>query len=290
MTHRAYITTGVAAAGVILIAFAQEAAPITGQWMIDGIGVPDQVQLTLHRTIGKSGSSTNSSGYPVKGLLGLSRTQIDSPEVVIVHFQMVRDAGTLACDGYFKHGNGAGTFTFSPDPGFIAEMRRLGYTGLDPEIVFSMAAHDVSLEYVRSLRSLQAAPTSADELISMRIHRVSIEYIQELQSLGYRNLKADELVAMRIHGVTTEFIRELNKLGYGSVPADELVNMRIHGATADFIKELKSLGYNHPTIDQLVTMRIHGVSPDYIHRLQERGMKNLSIDQMVNLRIHGIVD
>jgi hypothetical protein len=290
MTNRACIVAGVAVACFTTIVFAQESAPITGQWIIDGIGVPDQVQLTLHRSIGKSGSSTNSSGFPVKGFLGLSRSQIDSPEGVMVRFQMVRDAGTLACEGYFKRGNGAGTFTFSQDPNFISEMRKMGYTGLNPEMLFSMAAHNVSLDYVRGLRSLKAAPSSADDLISMRIHGVSIEYIQELQSLGYRNLKADELVTMRIHGVTTDFIRELNQLGYGSVPADELVTMRIHGATTDFIKELKSLGYAHPTIDQLVTMRIHGVNPDFIHRLQARGMKNLSIDQMVNLRIHGIVD
>lgn len=285
MTYGSYI-----AAGFILVAVAQEPAPITGQWIIDNAGIPDQVQLTLHRSIGKSGSSTNSSGYPIKGLVGLTRAQMDSTEGMMVHFQMARDAGTLACEGYFKRGNGAGTFTFSADPAFVVEMRKLAYTGFDPEMQFSMATHDVSLDYVRRLRTLKAAPSSADELISMRIHGVSIEYIQELQTLGYRNLKSDELVTMRIHGVTTEFIRDLNQLGYGSVPADELVTMRIHGVTTDFIRELKTLGYNHPTIDQLVTMRIHGVSPDFIHRLQARGMKNLSIDQMVNLRIHGIVD
>jgi len=250
MKKRPSIAAGVAIAGILLIAFAQESAPITGQWIIDGMGVPDQLQLTLHRSIGKSGSSTNSSAFPMKGFLGLSRAQMDSPQGVMVRFQMIRDAGTLACEGYFKQGNGAGTFTFSQDPGFISEMRKLGYTGLNPEMLFSMAAHNVSLEYVRGLRAANAAPSSADELISMRIHGVSIEYIQELGTLGYRNLRSDELVTMRIHGVTTDFIRELNQLGYGSVPADELVTMRIHGASTDFIKELKSLGYSHPTIDQ----------------------------------------
>lgn len=290
MTRRSVIGTGAIAAGVILIAFAQESSPITGQWIVDKIGTPEQVQLTLHRSVGKSGSSTSSSGYPIQGLLGLSRAQMDSPEGVMVPFKIARDAGTLACEGYFKRGNGAGTFTFSSDPAFIAEMRKLGYMGLDAEMQFSMATHDVSLDYVRHLRSLKAAPTSADELISMRIHGVSIEYVQDLQTLGYRNLKADELVTMRIHGVTTEFIRDLRQLDYGMVPADELVTMRIHGVTTDFIKELKALGYDHPTIDQLATMRIHGVSPDFIRRLQTHGMKNLSIDQMVNLRVHGIVD
>jgi len=290
MTNRACIPAGVAVAGMILLALARDSTHITGQWIIDGVEVAEQEQLTLHRGVGKSGSSTNSSSYPVKGFLGLSRAQMDAPGGVMVRFQMVRDAGTLACEGYFKRGNGAGTFTFSQDPGFVSEMQKLGYTGLHPEMLFSMAAHNVSLDYVRRLRSLKAAPSSADGLISVRIHGVSIEFIQDLQSLGYRDLNADELVTMRIHGVTTDFIRELNQLGYGSVPANGLVTMRIHGASTDFIKELKSLGYAQPTIDQLVTMRIHGVNPDFIHRLQSRGMKNLSIDQMVNLRIHGIVD
>ncbi len=290
MRLRTYIAvSGVAAASLILVAFAQESAPISGQWIIDDIGVPDQVQLTLHRN-SKSGDSTNSSGYPVKGFVGLCRAQMDSPEGTLVRFQVVRDAGMLDCDGYFKRGNGAGTFKFSSDSAFVADMRALGYGGLDSEMLFSMAAHDVSRQYVRGLRSHGVAPALADELISMRIHSVSIEYIQDLESLGYSNLKPDELVTMRIHDVTTDFIRELNKLGYGRVPAEQLVTMRIHGATTDFIKNLKSLGYDHPTVDQLVTMRIHGVSPDFIQRLQARGMKNLTIDQMVSLRIHGIVD
>jgi len=220
MMNRACIAAGVAVAGIIFIAYAQESAAITGQWIIDGIGVPDQVQLTLHRSIGKSGSSTNSSSFPVKGFLGLSRAQMDSPRGAMTRFQMVRDAGTLACEGYFKQGNGAGTFTFSQDSGFISEMRKLGYSGLNPEMLFSMAAHNVSLDYVHGLRAANAAPSSADELISMRIHGVSIEYIQELGTLGYRNLKAGELVTMRIHGVTTDFIRELNQFQPGGSQVD----------------------------------------------------------------------
>jgi hypothetical protein len=178
MSQGFYIATG-----CILVAFAQETASITGQWIIDNTDISGQVQLTLHRSICKSGSSTSSSSYPIKGLVGLSHTQMDSPEGVIVRFQLARDAGTLSCEGYFKRGNGAGTFLFSTDPAFVAEMRKLGYTGFDQEMQFSMATHDVSLDYVRHLRTLKAAPSSADELISMRIHGVSVEYIQELQTL-----------------------------------------------------------------------------------------------------------
>src|SRR5258708_1243527 len=138
MKNRACIAAGAVIAGILSTAFAQEPAPITGQWIIDGIGVPDQVELTLHRSIGKSGSSTNSSSFPVKGFLGLSRAQMDSPQGAMTRFQMVRDAGTLACEGYFKQGNGAGTFTFSQDSGFMSEMRKLAYPGRNPDRLFSM--------------------------------------------------------------------------------------------------------------------------------------------------------
>src|SRR5579864_7127122 len=253
MTYRIHTFSAVTAVSAMLIVFAQETAPITGQWIIDSIGVADQVCLTLHRTIGKSGSSTNSSSYPIASLQGLTAAQMESKDGTMVHFGLVRDAGTLACDGYFKRGSGAGTFTFSPDPNFAAEMRKLGYDVRKPEQFFSMAAHNVSLAYVRDLHSLKIVPSSSDELVTMRIHDVSIEFIRELQSLGYANLTPDKLVTMRIHGVTPEFIRELKKLGYGSVSTDELVTMRIHGATTEFIQEMKSLGYDHSSVDQLVT-------------------------------------
>jgi len=233
---------------------------VTGRWMIDGSPLPDRVQLTLHWSRG-SGGSTNSFPIPITQLRGLDRRQMDSPEGATLRFEIARDAGTLACEGYFKHGNGAGVFTFSPDATFVSDMRGLGYSGLSQEQIFSMAVHDVSRAYVRGLRSLELSNVPADELIAMRIHNVTLEYIRELQSLGYAKLEPDQLVTMRIHGVETDFIRALNQLGYRAVSPDELV-----------------------------TMRIHGVTPDYIRNLRHHGMNSLSIDQLVSLRIHGIVD
>jgi hypothetical protein len=285
--NRLIVTVAAASLSLMWPAPAEEA--ITGQWMIDPTPLPDQIELTLHRSNHPFGSHTNSSSFPVNQLKGLSRAQRDSPGGLTARFEIARDAGTLACEGYFKQGHGAGQFTFSPDASFISDMRGLGYSNLSQEQVYSMAVHDVTRKYVRDLRSLGVANAS-DDLITMRIHNVTIEYIKELQSLGYAKLQTDQLVTMRIHGVETEFIRELNQLGYRSVPTDELVTLRIHDATTEFIKQLKALGYDHPSIDQLVTMRIHGVTPAYIQHLHTRGMNSLSIDQLVGLRIHGITD
>ena len=102
MMNRIKMISAVAIAGGLLWALsAQQAAPISGQWIIDRIDVPGQVLLTLHRSFRKSGSSTNSSGFPASSLKGLSGAQMESVEGSRVRFEIVRDAGTLACEGYF---------------------------------------------------------------------------------------------------------------------------------------------------------------------------------------------
>lgn len=266
---------------------ARAAESLTGRWMIDTIPGVDQVQLTLHRGDGRW-NSTSSSSIGLANLRGVTRAQIDSNTGQTARFEIVRDAGTLSCEGYFKSGNGAGAFSFTENASFVAEMRSLGYDGLSSETLFSMAVHDIGPKYVRELHALGLDRLSTDQLISMRIHNASPEYIRALRDLGYTSLDADQLVAMRIHGVTIEFVRDLKNLGYQPA-ADQLVSLRIHGATTEFVKQIKDLGYG-PTLDQLVTMRIHGVTPEYIHDLRSRGMRNLSIDQLVSLKIHGISD
>lgn len=283
MDRSSLIAIGVLAGG-LLAAVAQNTTPVNGQWMIDGPAVDGKVQLTLHGRR-DHGSFTNSSALPLDALRGLAPAALASAGGP-VRFEIVRDAGTLACQGYFNNGDGSGSFTFSPNPRFVSEMQAQGFQDLTPDTVFAMAVHDVSLAWVRELRGLGLNQLNTHQLLAMRIHGVSADFIRELKALGYQNLAADQLVAMRIHGVTAEFARGLKDAGY-EASTDQMVAMRIHGAGLDFIKEIKALGYS-PSIDQLIAMRIHGVSPEFIRNLQGRGMKQLSVDQLVSMKIHGI--
>src|SRR5436309_7412202 len=97
-------------AGFVVALGEQQSTPFTGQWMMDPGVLPDEVQLTLHRSTGKSGHSTNSSSFLMNNLKGLTQAQMDAAAGAVVHFEIVRDAGTLACEGYFKRGNGSGAF------------------------------------------------------------------------------------------------------------------------------------------------------------------------------------
>jgi hypothetical protein len=295
---KTFAAISVLAAASICSTLAQNRPPITGQWTIGDVsGIVGLTQGTLNqgrvqfeiRRTSPTSNMSNSGTIALSELRGLTSAQLRSAGSV-VRFEIVRDAGTLQCEGFIKNGGGGGSFVFAPNPNFPNEIRALGYGDLNDEQIFSMAVHDVSAAYVRELAALGVRPDSSSQLITMRIHNVAPEYIKEFQSLGYSSLTPEKLVTMRIHRVTANFARELREMGYNSVSTEQMVTMRIHGASTDFIKEIAALGYNHPGIDQLVTMRIHGITPEFIRKTRARGLGNLPIEQLVSLKIHGVVE
>jgi hypothetical protein len=288
MPRNTRIAIGVAAAGILCTAVAQNGSSIAGQWTIGGSTVQDKAQLTITRNSANH-NMNSSSPVALSDLRGLTQAQLGSTGSN-VRFEIARDAGTLRFEGFVRSGGGGGTFVFSPNADFARQMGSLGYSDLNDEQVFTMAVHDISLAYVRDLHALGVRPESSGQLVTMRIHNVTPEYVRDFQGLGYTNLTPEKLVTMRIHNVTVGFARELQSLGYNSVSPEQMVTMQIHGASTDFIKEVVSLGYSHPAIEQLVTMRIHGVTPDFIRKTRSQGLGNLPIEQLVALKIHGIVE
>jgi hypothetical protein len=155
---------------------AQEA--ITGEWIINAKPGTDSVHLTIQRNEGRHMNMNSTDNIRPESIRGLSQAMMagsGSP----VQFQIVRDAGTFDCEGWFKAGRGSGHFTFTPSQSFVSEMQSLGYNNLSNEKVFSMAVLDVSRAFVR-----------------------------DLSALGYERLPVDQLIAMRIHGASPQFIGE----------------------------------------------------------------------------------
>ena len=67
---------------------------------------------------------------------------------------MRREAGTLAFEGSFRDGRGAGLFTFAPRAAYTAEMRSLGFNDdLDLWRRYQLAVHDVGPRYIRDLKT-----------------------------------------------------------------------------------------------------------------------------------------
>jgi hypothetical protein len=294
--------------------------PYTGQWIVEPARQANALHLTLNYSSEKRGRGNNITSFHVspEQLRGLTPAQMMSAGTN-VQFQLVRDAGTFNCEGYFKSGSGSGHFTFAANPAFVAELRRRNYEAPTEAQLFELAMsdtgialldelqaqgydrptldqfvrmgnHGVSLDYVRALKAQGYSVQSTDLLTRMVDHGVSVDFIKELEALGYKRLPVETLIRTVDHGVTPDYIQQLAALGHRDLPLEQLTRLVDHGVNVRFIKEIEAAGYGHPSLDQMVRMADHGVNARFIEKMKSRGFSNLTIDELVKLADHGFND
>jgi hypothetical protein len=274
----AAVILGVLAAATLL-AFSEN---WDAQWRMTPSLSVNKVHFTVRHSNG-FGNWSNSRDVPLDNFRGFSLAMLASPGPA--KFEYVADAGRLLCEGRFLLGTGSGTYTFTPDRGFVSALQQMGYDTPDDEQIFSMLMTDITRAFAREIRD-SGLRASSQDLIKLRIHGVSLDYIREARQAGYQSLTADDYAQLRIHGVDTNFLRELKAGGY-DLRADEIDQLRIHGVDSGYLRELKNYGLK-PVASDLSQMRIHGVTPEYLKGLKDAGYGNLHVDEIDQLRIHGV--
>ena len=277
---------------------------------------PGQLHLNLQFEHG----SNSGSRFERAAFTGLTDAQIHSATRVPVEFELRREAGTLAFEGTFRKGVGAGEFTFAPDPDYARLLSSVGVKlrakpGDEDHEQLMLAIFDVNVDYIRSMQKA-GYRVSLEQYQSFRIFQVDAAYVKDMADVGFDNLTADKLVETRIHGATPEYIREMRaagedlsldqyiqsrifrvtpefasemaQAGYPNLDRETLVQFRIHGVSPDFIAELREVGYSRIPAQKLVEMRIHGVTPEFIRRVAAAGYKKVPVDKLVQMRIFDI--
>src|ERR1044072_1836269 len=206
----------------------------TGQWIVEPARGTSMLQLTLSYSSGKSagkwgrGNSITSFGIAPEQLQVLTQAQMSSAGSS-VQFQLIRDAGTFNCEGWFKGGKGSGHFVFAPSATFVAELRRRGYEAPTEAQLFSMAMNDVSVAFIEELKSQGYERPTLDQLARMGDHGVTLEYVRELKAQGYSLQSVELLTRVVDHGVSISFIKEMDALGYKNLPIETLIRTVDHG-------------------------------------------------------------
>ena len=114
---------------------------------------------------------------------------------------------------------------FNIDQAMIDQYKALGFNKLTIDQLVTVRIHEISPDYVKSIRSLGFDP-ALDELVQMRVFGIDENYIRGMVSLGYQNLNIDELVQMRVHGIDKDYVLSLQEAGFRSVSTDDLIKQR----------------------------------------------------------------
>jgi beta-lactamase regulating signal transducer with metallopeptidase domain len=253
-----------------------------GTWEIRSTDTAGTVHLRLMER-------NSSSGFdmPLAGLEGLTAAQLTGPGGP-VQFRLRRDAGTFSFDGVLRNGVGAGTFSFTPDPSFPAELAKRGFARPTASEQYRMARHDVGYAFVDELNRQGYSKPAISELVRAGEHGVAATYLREMGALGYRLGSLDPLITLRDHGITPKYVQELAELGYKGLAAVDLRNARDHGVSAEYVRGMRDAGYGSLAMNDLVEARDHGVSPQFIRELGDAGQHQLPLAEIVRVRDHGV--
>jgi beta-lactamase regulating signal transducer with metallopeptidase domain len=253
-----------------------------GTWEIRPSKTEDTVQLRLMELNSQSGTLV-----PIRQLEGLSMAHLAGGSGP-VQFRIRRDAGTLTFEGVFRNGVGAGTFSYTADPTFAAELAKRGFAQPTAREQYQMTRHDVGFAFIDELNKQGYAKATTSELVRAGQHGVQAAYVRDMAAAGYRLGSLEALITLRDHGVTPSYIRELSDLGYKGLPAAEIRRARDHGITPEFVRAMRDAGYTSLTMDELIRARDHGITADYVRGMREAGYGSLSLEQLVNARDHGV--
>jgi hypothetical protein len=262
---------GVAAAFIMFVFVScpiMAQSSLTGEWeaSINGKS-PDKIHISFERRTA-NGKHQNGSTFAFSELQGLTREQAQNGKV---SFRLVREAGTIECEGTFVNGKGAGTFTFVPNRGFVDAMRSRGF---DFEKK-SVKEHD--------------HPESLEErLLTAAMLNVSVALADDLRSANFPNLDVGDLFKAAIFKIDGKFMAEMKATGFPNLGMEELVKARIFKIDADFVRNIKDMGFGTNDFENLVKYSIFKVTPEFLADMKAEGLTNLSAEDVVKLRIFKI--
>jgi hypothetical protein len=283
-----------------------------GVWSARLDGDRLDVNLVRPQLEGFRGQNNIGTNIRLSALAGLAKSDVDA-DAANVTFSFAAPAGTIAFEGRFSKGLGAGNFTFTPSDAFLREMESLGYSGgFSDEKLLIYALHDFRPQSIRDLRALgytiekrqidELAIFRIDanfvkelaalgypnptfrELVDMRVGRVDAAFVKGMRDAGFTNISAREMAQLGILGVTPAYVRELKGAGLTSLTPKEATDLKIGRITAALIADYRRLGYDL-TPHQLSEFGIFHITPQFIEEQRARGETDLTPRKLIDMKI-----
>ena len=264
---------------------------ITGEWTAEAKKEKsDKIHLSFERKTEKGGRNQHGSGFAYEDLQGLSRDLTQNGKV---NFRLVREAGTIECEGTFVNGRGSGTFRFTGNQSYVDAMRSRGFDfaksakhgsqDVDDRL-FTAATLNLTTAFADDLKSADFGPLDVDDLFKAVIFKVTPQFMAEMKATGFPDLSFEDLVKARIFKIDAEFVRKIREMGFGTEKFESLVKFSIFKVTPEFLNEIKNEGLTDLSSEDVVKLRIFKIDAAYI-RESRAEEPNVTIEQLVQRRI-----
>ena len=283
------LTVGILVSGAVVNSEPLQEA-VTGEWTAKIQENDQKINLNFKRRSDRGGSHNMGQTYEFSELQSLTREQASGGGAV--RFSLVREAGTIECEGSFQNGKGSGTFRFTANPSFVSGMKNRGFDFQantsnhgDPEDrLFAAATLNVTTALADDLRSSGFENLDVDDLFKAAIFKVDSKFMREMKASGFPNLGMEELVKARIFKIDANFVSQVTQMGFDKEPFESLVKMQIFKVTPDFVVEVRNEGLSNLSVEELVKLRIFKIDGEYIRQARADGVP-IEVEKLVQKKI-----
>lgn len=267
---------------------------VAGDWRADirsEKAESSKIHISFERQIEK-GRNQYGRSYRFDELQGLTHDQAVNGGKVT--FRLVREAGTIECDGTFASGNGSGTFRFSPNMSFVAAMKSRGFDfeeeshwgkGSDmSERLFNAAVLNVTTALADDLNSANFGKLDVGDLIKAAIFTIDSKFMAEMKASGFPNLSMEDLVKARIFKIDAGFVRQIHEMGFSTLGFENLVKFRIFKVTPEYLAELRAAGLKDLDGEDIIKCRIFKIDPEFVRKAKSSNPK-VTVEDLVKMKI-----
>lgn len=263
---------------------------VTGEWTASLSDNSSKINLKFERNSDSRGRNQMGQTFEFADLQGLTREQAISGGPV--KFSLVREAGTIECEGGFQNGKGSGTYRFTGNQAFVAAMKGRGFDFEQnasgehhaENRLFAATVLNVTTALADDLASAGFGKLNVDDLFKAAIFKVDSRFMREMKASGFANLGMEELVKARIFKIDPEFVTQVSQMGFDKEPFESLVKMRIFKVTPEFINEIRNEGLTNVSVEDYVKMRIFKIDSVFIREAKADGVP-LEVEKLVERRI-----
>lgn len=286
-----------AVAGLSLVAWvassnASAQDVMTGDWKASLQDDSTKINLNFERRSNKGGRNQMGQTYDFADLQGLRREQALSGGGV--KFSLIREAGTIDCEGSFQNGKGSGTFRFTVNQIFVSAMKSRGFDFEEDSTsneerhhenkLFAAATLNVSTALADDLSLANFGKLRVEDLFKAAIFKIDSKFMREMKASGFPNLGMEELVKARIFKIDADFVRQVGQMGFDKEPFESLVKMQIFKITPEFITEVRNVGLTNLSVEDIVKLRIFKIDSEFIRQAKADGVP-LDVETLVQRRI-----
>jgi hypothetical protein len=164
----------------------------------------------------------------------------------------VRDAGTIHLEGRLDRGHGEGHFTFAPDAGFVAELRRAGFQDASDEDLIRLCIQDLDHTWIKDMGSVGLRGATLSDLLRLHNNGVEASYVSALAPY----FDAEDLVRLHNNGVEVSYVRGFRALGYQSATANDFIRLRNNDVSPAFARRAREL-HGPVSTEDLIKLRVN---------------------------------